>query len=185
MLDEALQTANQAGREQSNQDLNQKMEGLQSRIDRMNASKAEADRMNSADHSKIQQLDELFKQSIEVVNYNSRVLQSALHQMQQPLEFDGRDVLKAFEQAAGTSAQQLITQKTAETILNVKTQAEQDKQDILKVQKRLTRSMNLLRGWLTIALPASVLALIVPWLWLKLVILVLGLIGGLFYEPAK
>ena len=184
-MDEALQTANQVGREQSNQDLSQKMEGLQSRIDRMNVSKAEADRMNSADHSKIQQLDELFKQSIRIVNDNSRILQSALRQMQQPLVFDGRDVLKAFEESAGTSAQQLVTKKTAETILNVKIQAEQDKQDVIKAQQQLTHSMNLLRGWLTIALPATVLSLIVPWWWLKLTILALGLIGGLFYESAK
>ena len=182
---EALEEARINGKKESNVDLKQRMEGLQSRVDVMNVSKTEAERQASADHSKIKQLDQISRDSIQVVNENSKTEKRLIEQLKEPLDFDGKELLKVLEDSADTTVQKLISKKTVEVLLRTRQEIEYDKNQVLKAQQDMDKRIDSFQNWLFVWLLAIVLILVSPWIWVKLVIGGIAMIGGYVYDHIK
>lgn len=182
---QALEDAWRHGREESYKDLEQKYEGLQSRIDRMNASTVESERQASADHSKVKQLSQAFDQTVNGINENSRLLRRLIHQLEKPVEISGKEVLSAFEEEAGTTVQKLVTKETAKMILAAKNEVSHSKSAVLLAQRDLSEQLYAAGDFLVVVLLSVVVAMVIPWWPGKLFVGISGIVGGLLYDKFK
>ena len=176
------------GRKKSNQDLEQKFEGQQARIDWMNASRKQAEVMASADHSKIEQMDKVCQETVNTVNINSSMMRKVIKQMQKPREISGSELLQAIEQETGSTVNQLIAKRVVQYIDDSVNQIESDKSDIKHDHSVIIRLYNQLEDdfeqftkSLLIILAGFVLIAVVPWGPLKVVLGIVTLIGGFIY----
>lgn len=182
---QALKDAWENGRAKSYKDLEQRYVGVQARIDSINTTRAQAERQFSADHSKVKQLEEAFNEAVNVINYNNKLMQTLIIQMSKPIKIDGKEVLHAIEDSADMAVNKLIDKKTAEIILEAKQNIENDKNMVLTAQKEIVSRVNSFEKWLFVALLGAVLAFIVPWTPIKLIIGVMGIVGGIIYDKFK
>jgi uncharacterized FlaG/YvyC family protein len=182
---QALTDAWEDGRANSYKDLEQSYVGIQARIDSINATRAQAERQSSADHSKIKQLEEAFNEAVNVINYNNKLMQALIVKMSQPIKIDGKEVLHSIEDSAGMSVNKLINKKTGEIILDAKQSTENNKNMVLTAQKEIVSRINSFEKWLFVALLGTVVAFIVPWTPVKLIVGVLGMTGGIIYDKFK
>ncbi|PIO83704.1 hypothetical protein BSQ39_09060 [Loigolactobacillus backii] len=182
---QAIKNAWDHGRENSYQDVKQQYEGVQARLDQVNATRAQTDRQISADHSKVQQLNQIWHETAGFINDNDKTMRNLISQLESPIEIDGSDVLRAVEDSAGMTVNKVITKKTAEIILSAQQTVNRDKNTVFEAQKTVVKRINSFQNWLLLVLGAAMLAMIVPWVPLKLVIGMLGVIGGYLYDKIK
>lgn len=184
-IKEALKDAHQNGKDESYSDLNQKLEGLQGRVDRVNVSNTQAERLASADHSKIRQLDQVSRQSIEVVNDNSRTEEQLISQLKEPLEFSGAELLKALEESAGTTVNKLISKRTIQSLLKIQKKIEFDKNEVKESEKEMKAQIQEFKNWILAVFVTGTVMFITPLVWMKVLVFILGIVGGIIYDKLK
>ena len=178
---QAIKDAWHNGRTKSYEDLEQKFEGQQSRIDRMNASKAQAEVMASADHSKVEQLNQVVNKLVLVINNNSKLLRQLINEVQQPIEVDGHDLLRVMREEANSTTNQLLSREVVSYINQVKDSIAEDKKEVVQSHKVMEKLLNSFSNGSLILLGGVVLASVMPWWPVKVIIGIGSIIGGFIY----
>ncbi|MHA8263772.1 hypothetical protein ACYATO_08805 [Lactobacillaceae bacterium Melli_B3] len=192
MIQNALSDAIEQTKDASNQDLEQQLTGLQSRVDIINASKTEADRIITADHSKIEQLSQVSDHIIDVVNSNSEIESQLIEQLKRPIKINGREVVAALEEEANTTMHQLITRKVAQSILDAQTQVADDRAAVAAAKQTVATSVSNLKSDIITArehmflmVSGLVVTAIVPGIILKIIMSIITIIGGFYYGKTR
>lgn len=178
---QAIEDAWKDGRTKAYEDLEQKFEGQQSRIDRMNASKAQAEVMASADHSKVEQLNQVVDKLVLVINHNSKLLRQLIDAIQQPIDVDGHDLLRVMREEANSTTNQLLSREVVAYINQVKGSIEEDKKEVVQSHKVMEKLLNSFSNGALILLGGVVLASVVPWWPVKVIFGIGSIIGGFIY----
>lgn len=179
---QAIKDAWQDGRSKSYDDLEQKFKGQQARIDRMNVSRAQAEVMASADHSKVEQLNQVVNNLVAVINHNSNLLRQLISAVQQPVDVDGHDLLRVMREEANTTTNRLLSKEVVTYINRVKESIAEDKKEVVQSHNLMEKLLNSFSNGALILLGGVVLASIMPW-WPVKVVVGIGsiIIGGLIY----
>lgn len=189
LFEQALKDAYSAGYENHDQDFEQWRTGLQARLDDLLKNVSAKERQASADHSQIVQLREMFTKLVISMNRNSDYLRELISLERQPLQLSGKDAVAAINEAAKKSIPELVSEDVTTIIQNAQYDVAQDKQDVAIMLKKTKQEVDQFTRALfaTLALPllGGVIAMIVPWTWLKLLVGVGGLVGGLIYGGIK
>ena len=178
---QAIKDAWNDGRTKSYADLEQKFEGQQARIDRMNVSKAQAEVMASADHSKIEQLNQVVNKLVVVINQNSNLLRQLINEVQQPVDIDGHDLLRVMREEANSTTNQLLSKEVVTYINQVKNSIKEDKQEVTESHKVMKDALTKFSNSALVILAGIVLASVMPWWPVKIVVSVGSIIGGIIY----
>ncbi len=161
--------------------LSQWAHSQQSRIDYVNKSQVEAQIQNSADHAAVVQLMKLSNLVVQTVSGHAATIKDLIQQLRD-VHIDGSNLLDAIEEAAGTTVNQLITAESVKQINSTLHQINVEKTEIVAASQALTKRINRFERVLIIT--AAVLGVVsfTPWVWGKLVVVGIGLIGGVLYE---
>ena len=178
---QAIKDAWHNGRTKSYEDLEQKFEGQQSRIDRMNASKAQAEVMASADHSKVEQLNQVVNNLVKVINHNSVLLQQLINAVQKPIDVDGHDLLRVMREESNTTANQLLSKEVITYINCVKKSIVTDKKEVIQSHQVMEDTLAKFAKGALIVLAGIVLATVMPWWPGKVLVGVVAIVGGYIY----
>ncbi|MEK1378055.1 hypothetical protein HCZ77_08820 [Limosilactobacillus fermentum] len=185
---QAIKDAWHNGRTKSYEDLEQKFEGQQSRIDRMNTNRAQAEVMASADHSKVEQLNQVVNKLVAVLNHNSNLLGQLIREEQKPIDIDGRDLARVLREETNSSASQLIAKQVIAYINQSKTEIANDrneinhlKNDVKQSNDNMTDTLKQFANGILISLTGVVLAVVVPWWPLKVILGLGAFVGGYIY----
>lgn len=178
---QAIKDAWQDGRSKSYDDLEQKFKGQQARIDRMNTSRAQAEVMASADHSKVEQLNQVVNNLVAVINHNSNLLQQLISTVQQPIDIDGHDLLRVMREEANSTTNQLLSKEVVTYINQVKESIAQDKQQVTQSHRVMERILTKFANGALIVLAGVVLASVMPWWPVKIIVGIGSIIGGIVY----
>jgi uncharacterized coiled-coil protein SlyX len=178
---QAIKDAWNDGRTKSYADLEQKFEGQQARIDRMNISKAQAEVMASADHSKIEQLNQVVNKLVVVINHNSNLLRQLINEVQQPVDIDGQDLLRVMREEANSTTSQLLSREVVTYINQVKNSIKEDKREVTESHKVMKDALTKFSNSALVILAGIVLAGVMPWWPVKIIVGVGSIIGGIIY----
>lgn len=178
---QAIKDAWHDGRTKSYEDLEQKFEGQQSRIDRMNASKAQAEVMASADHSKIEQLNQVVNKLVVVINNNSNLLRQLITEVQQPIDIDGHDLLRVMNEEANSTTSKLLSKEVITYINRVKDSIEEDEREVTKSHRLMKDILTRFSNSALVILAGIVLAGVMPWWPVKIIVGIGSIIGGIIY----
>lgn len=178
---QAIKDAWHDGRTKSYEDLEQKFEGQQSRIDRMNASKAQAEVMATADHSKVEQLNQVVNNLVKVLNHNSILLQQLISVVQKPIDIDGHDLLRVMHEEANTTTSQLLSREVVAYINRVKESIAADKKDVIQSHQAMENELTKFANGALIVLAGIVLAAVMPWWPVKVIVGIVSIVGGYIY----
>ncbi|MBU3830359.1 MAG: hypothetical protein H9843_05655 [Candidatus Limosilactobacillus merdavium] len=178
---QAIKDAWSDGRTKSYADLEQKFEGQQARIDRMNVSKARAEVMASADHSKIEQLDQVVNKLVIVINHNSNLLRQLINKVQQPVDIDGHDLLRVMREEANSTTSQLLSKEVVTYINRIKDSIEMDKQEVTKSHKVMENVLTKFSNSSLVILAGILLSGVMPWWPVKIIVGIGAIIGGIIY----
>lgn len=178
---QAIKDAWHDGRTKSYEDLEQKFEGQQSRIDRMNASKAQAEVMASADHSKIEQLNQVVNKLVVVINNNSNLLRQLITEVQQPIDIDGHDLLRVMNEEANSTTSKLLSKEVITYINRVKDSIEEDEREVTKSHRLMKDILTRFSNSALVVLAGIVLAGVMPWWPVKIIVGIGSIIGGIIY----
>ena len=178
---QAIKDAWQDGRTKSYNDLEQKFKGQQARIDRMNVSRAQAEVMASADHSKVEQLNQVVNKLVVVINHNSNLLRQLISAVQQPIDIDGHDLLRVMREEANSTTNQLLSKEVVTYINQVKESIAQDKQQVTQSHQVMEHTLTKFANGALIVLAGVVLASVMPWWPVKVIVGIGSIIGGIVY----
>lgn len=178
---QAIKDAWHNGRTKSYDDLEQKFKGQQARIDRMNISKAQAEVMASADHSKIEQLNQVVNKLVVVINHNSNLLRQLINEVQQPVDIDGQDLLRVMREEANSTTSQLLSREVVTYINQVKNSIKEDKREVTESHKVMKDALTKFSNSALVILAGIVLAGVMPWWPVKIIVGVGSIIGGIIY----
>lgn len=178
---QAIKDAWKDGRTKSYDDLEQKFKGQQARIDRMNISKAQAEVMASADHSKIEQLNQVVNKLVVVINHNSNLLRQLINEVQQPVDIDGQDLLRVMREEANSTTSQLLSREVVTYINQVKNSIKEDKREVTESHKVMKDALTKFSNSALVILAGIVLAGVMPWWPVKIIVGVGSIIGGIIY----
>ena len=178
---QAIKDAWQNGRTKSYEDLEQKFEGQQARIDRMNTSKVQSEVMASADHSKVEQLNQVVNKLVTVINHNSNLLQQLINAVQQPINIDGHDLLRVMREEANSTTNQLLSKEVITYINQVKDSIAEDKQEVVQSHQVMKNVLTKFANGSLVVLAGVVLASVMPWWPVKLIVGIGSIIGGFIY----
>ena len=162
--------------------MEQKFEGQQARIDRMNVSKAQAEVMASADHSKIEQLNQVVNKLVVVINNNSNLLRQLISVAQQPIDIDGSDLLRVMREEANSTTNQLLSKEVVTYINQVKNSIKEDKQEVTKSHRVMKEVLTKFSNSALVILAGIVLAGVMPWWPVKIIVGIGSIIGGIIYD---
>lgn len=178
---QAIKDAWKDGRTKSYDDLEQKFKGQQARIDRMNISKAQAEVMASADHSKIEQLNQVVNKLVVVINHNSNLLRQLINEVQQPVDIDGQDLLRVMREEANSTTSQLLSREVVTYINQVKNSIKEDKREVTESHKVMKDALTKFSNSALVILAGIVLAGVMPWWPVKIIVGVGSIVGGIIY----
>ncbi len=178
---QAIKDAWQNGRTKSFEDLEQKFEGQQARIDRMNASKVQSEVMASADHSKVEQLNQVVNKLVMVINHNSNLLRQLISAVQQPINIDGHDLLRVMREEANSTTNQLLSKEVITYINQVKDSIEADKKEVTQSHQVIKNVLTKFTNGSLVVLAGIVLASVMPWWPVKVIVGIGSIIGGFIY----
>lgn len=178
---QAIKDAWHNGRTKSYDDLEQKFKGQQARIDRMNISKAQAEVMASADHSKIEQLNQVVNKLVVVINHNSNLLRQLINEVQQPVDIDGQDLLRVMREEANSTTSQLLSREVVTYINQVKNSIKEDKREVTESHKVMKDALTKFSNSALVILAGIVLAGVMPWWPVKIIVGVGSIVGGIIY----
>lgn len=154
----------------------------------MNVSKVQAEVMASADHSKVEQLNQVVNKLVSVVNNNSYYLRELISAVQQPVNIDGHDLLRVMREESNTTTNRLISKEVIKYINQVKGSITADKNMISKDKDEVKHSHNTMKNILNkfahgslVVLAGVVLASVMPWWPLKVIIGIVSIVGGYIY----
>lgn len=192
MANQALKDVWEHGREDSYKDLQQQFLGQQARIDHMNMNTVQTERQASADHSMIQQLRQAYSLTINSVEKNTQLMNRLIRQLQLPIDVSGKDVLKILKAESGTTIHQLVTeaavkkiQLSQDNVNYVASTVQNNENIVLRAQQGMNDDLKSFRIFLLWILSGTILAMVSPWMWLKLVFGAAGIIGGVLYDRIK
>lgn len=178
---QAIKDAWQNGRTKSYEDLEQKFKGQQARIDRMNISKVQSEVMASADHSKIEQLNQIVNNLVAVINHNSNLLRQLISSVQQPINVDGHDLLRVMREEANSTTNQLLSREVITYVNQVKNSITEDKGEVVKSHQMMKDLLTKFASSALVILSGVLLASVMPWWPVKVVIGVGAIVGGIIY----
>lgn len=178
---QAIKDAWQNGRTKSYEDLEQKFKGQQARIDRMNVSKVQSEVMASADHSKVEQLNQVVNNLVAVINHNSNLLRQLISSVQQPINVDGHDLLRVMREEANSTTNQLLSREVVTYINQVKNSITEDKDEVVKSHQMMKNLLTKFASSALVILSGVLLAVVMPWWPVKVVIGVGAIVGGIIY----
>lgn len=178
---QAIKDAWQNGRTKSYEDLEQKFKGQQARIDRMNISKVQSEVMASADHSKIEQLNQIVNNLVAVINHNSNLLRQLISSVQQPINVDGHDLLRVMREEANSTTNQLLSREVITYVNQVKNSITEDKGEVVKSHQMMKDLLTKFASSALVILSGVLLASVMPWWPVKVVIGVKAIVGGIIY----
>ena len=147
----------------------------------MNVSKAQAEVMASADHSKIEQLNQVVNKLVVVINQNSNLLRQLINEVQQPVDIDGHDLLRVMREEANSTTNQLLSKEVVTYINQVKNSIKEDKQEVTESHKVMKDALTKFSNSALVILAGIVLASVMPWWPVKIVVSVGSIIGGIIY----
>ncbi len=179
---QAIKDAWQNGRTKSYEDLEQKFKGQQARIDRMNVSKVQSEVMASADHSKVEQLNQVVNNLVAVINHNSNLLRQLISSVQQPINVDGHDLLRVMREEANSTTNQLLSREVVTYINQVKNSITEDKDEVVKSHQMMKNLLTKFASSALVILSGVLLAGVMPWWPVKVVIGVGAIVGGIIYD---
>lgn len=165
-------------------DVMQRLDGIQGRVDQVNTTQTEAAQMQSADHALVTQLYKLCNQMIEVLNINSDTERRLISQLQD-VHVNGQDLVDALELSAGTSVNRLVTKTAVKLVNDTFQQIDADKRKVEVASRAAITRINSFQRFLLIGFVSLGLVSLAPWLWVKLLLIVLGVVGGYLYDKSK
>lgn len=185
LLNSVLEEALKNGNEELFNELKARLNGQQSRMDSVLQTQARSTQQASADHSLLEQLFDSHNDLVKTINFNSSAERGLIDRLSN-VRINGESVLEAIEQELNSTINKrlnkVITAQTIKYINDVKKDIEIEKNNIEKSNEKLMSKIDSFRkysGWFFLAFG---IVLVVPWWWLKLLIIGLGFIGGLLYE---
>lgn len=189
LFEKALKDAYSAGYENHDQDFEQWRTGLQARLDDLLKNVSAKERQASADHSQLVQLREMFTKLVVSMNNNSNYLRELISLERQPLQLSGKDAVAAINEAAKKSIPELVSEDVTKIIQSAQYDVARDKQDVADMMSKTKQEVQQFTQTIfdTLAFPllGGVIAMIVPWTWLKLLVGVVGLVGGMINGRIK
>lgn len=147
----------------------------------MNVSRAQAEVMASADHSKVEQLNQVVNKLVVVINHNSNLLRQLISAVQQPIDIDGHDLLRVMREEANSTTNQLLSKEVVTYINQVKESIAQDKQQVTQSHQVMEHTLTKFANGALIVLAGVVLASVMPWWPVKVIVGIGSIIGGIVY----
>lgn len=181
----ALQEAYSAGYQQHDTDLDQRVTGLQNRMNSLAANSSQATRQASADHSKLEQLNQVWQEMFYAFSDNTKLLDDVLHQMQMPIEISAKEAVRAIQTTSGKSVRKMISAEVVQWLRGTRQAVADDADTIKDAKEELSSELRFAGKWLEVVLGGVVLAMIVPSVTLKVLFGALGIIGGWAYAKFK
>lgn len=185
LLNSVLTDALKNGNEALFKELKDRLNGQQSRIDSVLQTQVQSTQQASADHSLLEQLFKNHKDLVQVININSSTERSLIKQLGD-VHINGRSLLRAIEESCNTTINHrinsVITEETVNYINRIEDEIDGKEIEIKRSNEKMISTVEEFQKHILIFFVIVVLIVSLPWWWVKLLLGILGIVGGIYLE---
>ncbi|WP_334330538.1 hypothetical protein [Companilactobacillus sp. HBUAS59699] len=184
-MESVLTKALENGDEKLFNELRNKIEGQQGRLNALSTTQTQATQMATADHSLLEQLFNNNNRLCKIINYNSRKEKELIDQLQD-VHINGYELLKALENECGTTVDQMIkkiiNEKTIQSINDVLNDIDKEKIEIQKSTNALSSKISDFQSFFKFGFVGLIFVSAIPLWWFKILFGIVLLIGGYYFD---
>jgi acetylornithine deacetylase/succinyl-diaminopimelate desuccinylase-like protein len=185
LLNSVLTDALKNGNEALFKELKDRLNGQQSRIDSVLQTQVQSTQQASADHSLLEQLFKNHKDLVQVINTNSSTERNLINQLGN-VHINGGSLLHAIEEECNATINhrinKVITKKTIQYIDRVENEIDEKRIEVKKSNEKMISTVEEFQKHILFFFVIVVLIVSLSWWWMKLLLGILGIVGGIYLE---